>query len=97
MFLSRSLVDGKTQPLNIDITSIDSIYYPGVFDYIRKVLKRYKKRRAALVYQVYDRRPGTYQYYENNGTFTVFDDGMVESVPRMCSQAYRHKIFPGNF
>jgi hypothetical protein len=71
------LVDGDTVvPIRkedkdnfTDILSIDTIYYPGILEFIKKSLVSNNNRKAYVVFNAYTTRVGVYSLKYDEGSF----------------------------
>jgi len=98
-----SHVNLVTEPVSIeselhdnDILSIDSIYYPGVFDYIKKQLSHNNTRKVLVIMNAYTNIPGTYYLYFKEGHFNITQRGektYVTMCPNDNSANYEHELF----
>jgi hypothetical protein len=80
--------------MDTDMLSIDSIYYPGVFQCIEGNLKRTQKS-AFVIMNLYDTAKGQYHFYDNEGSFEVFQEGSSMHVtvsPNGNDSAYSHAL-----
>jgi len=68
--LVKELVDGSTSfPPDVNILSVDTIYYPGVMDAIKTHLALYPAAKAMLIFNAYDSKEGSFPLYYDNGTY----------------------------
>lgn len=52
-----------------DILSIDTIYYPGILEFIKKSLVSNNNRKAYVVFNAYTTRVGVYSLKYDEGSF----------------------------
>lgn len=56
-----------------DLLSVDTFYYPGVPESIKKHLKKYPHRKALVIFNAYTSKSGSYLLDNNEGEFRVWD------------------------
>jgi hypothetical protein len=85
----------KDSPLaeNVNILSVDSIYYPGVAEYIEKCLAT--PRKVLCVFQSYDHIVGDHQLKYNGGRYQIYVKNRkiwVSAVTRENYEPYTHEV-----
>jgi hypothetical protein len=89
------VLDGSTNPLDMPVLSVDSLYYPGVLSYMESVLTQYKDQFAMVVMNAYPSKDGNYSCYGSEAFFKVLNNKLVLS-PNENSVVYEHDIFQLN-
>jgi len=103
-FQEDELIDALVDQYFPDITNADAlllvndcIYYPGVSEYIQKELTINPGRVVIVGYNAYTDMPGTYVYYDGEGTFNVVRrNGCIHIInkPTGNESNYTHPRFP---
>jgi hypothetical protein len=89
-------VDTPINDSDTDILSVDTIYYPGVLDFIKKALMTDPRRTAHVIFNAYTDKPGTYQLAHNEGSFTIYEKNRKMHVimrPEDNAEPYNHELF----
>lgn len=63
-----------------DLLSIDTYYYPGVPEAIKKHLKKYPSRKALVIFNAYISKPGSYLLDNDEGEFRIWEEAGVKMV-----------------
>jgi len=91
--LIQELVDVNTPDHGRPLLSVDTIYYPGVKEYLYKCIKR--GATAHVIFNAYTEVNGDYDLIYDEGNFTI-SDGYVIMRPEENPSTYKHKIFKYN-